>query len=730
MMGNYPHAKVRPKFGVLMQIKYDWMFPPDAKDFMAWMMRNDNILRYCTKEWYAFLVMHVPVVRGIFYKRNRWDEFEYTVSDAMDTIRATINARGKVTMDAFDGLDKVLKRSHEVSLLHATKLKKGAFAEIMRDNLNKFYDVNILDQKSTWDVPPDDGRLTAQQMELLELVAEKFNRRFNETGEKAIVLDWLLPAGISERGYKLVRTAYYLYEREDVPDHRLSRFARELYVISKIDFAILRTLLNKFVMLTKTRTLKLSANTALAQIEAKRHTLRIAPWQTLPPDAFSYWECPSCLRTSSYVIQPIIKDGAEIRIHDLGHEKSFYNPTDGHLYCARQTATQAHKDLNIRKLADDPTHKFDDNLERAKMIRKYHSTPDCINSRLVEIDYLGKIRFLDGKPFALCTVCCGLIAYQTSKYGKLGLTCTHHTGIPIVPPPAIPESKPVRALTSAEIRSRNILSLGAEGGGGAQSAANPDNSSSSNSTFDELISRLRRTNIGCHAPLITPPAHSFSARFSAAESLIEDYRENMQMTASVNGINNNSTSAVNVNNTPASRENMMDESDLTRFLSDFSDSITTTTPNVTNDVGGAKGNDEDDERESKNGVIATENTSSEGCIPSNSVFTKKLTKVHVCAYCQRPLKIPLKANKKHTGTMSAFCVRLYDDFSDAVIEGREDGVKNVWLCSFDYYRCRYQFRNNHTPMASLIFKIIAKSRLAAAAHKGAQRNLPAAKGRR
>lgn len=101
LLGNYPHARVRPPLWVRVAIRRGFRREYCPATVFGWISRHDKIARYCTREFYVHCLSYMPLVET--HLMNRWCDWD---SARAVVLRATDSMRMELTKVANDAPHK------------------------------------------------------------------------------------------------------------------------------------------------------------------------------------------------------------------------------------------------------------------------------------------------------------------------------------------------------------------------------------------------------------------------------------------------------------------------------------------------------------------------------------------------------------------------------------------------------------------------------------------------
>jgi hypothetical protein len=423
LLGNYPHAKERPKFGKRIEITENFRstFLTESS-FFLWMNENEDFVYYCTKELYAYMIQQQYSIDVMKSESSHWTKIKSMIFEAMDISRSYVS-RSNGNRDGFIEIKKEISTMHQETLKYLTKLRKGTFLDIAINEMNKFYDKSIVDKYSA-SIQNSEMELSQEVLDAMDIVIKQ---RYTIYIDNVIETKWLICFGITKNGFEEIRNLYFDYEVKDIADNAIIRRIERIYKANKLDFHIIRCYLKKIYDHKSFGEYKLCYRQAFNQKMALRSKFFVPPWEGLSEDSDLFYYCEICKKWSNPIIDPISKKTSP-NVYALGLEKALYDYTTDSLYCGKQNTS-----INVRKLMDNGLYYKEGKIEdqkAAKTIRKHKEVARCCDTKLVPVNMIGIIKKLNNKLWALCEICGGLTEFEGAKLGKLGFTCgMHHSDI-------------------------------------------------------------------------------------------------------------------------------------------------------------------------------------------------------------------------------------------------------------------------------------------------------------
>ncbi|KKL72763.1 hypothetical protein LCGC14_2081670, partial [marine sediment metagenome] len=297
MLGNYLHAGYRPCFEIRLEIRKSFQERNILNNnyFFLWMMENEQLVYYATKEMYVFMVESQYILDVIMKETSYWDEIKKSIIKAMDMSRTaicTLNCFSWEKQYSFtEILDKDLKQIHQHDMLpHISKLKKAIYLDMMVQEMTKYHEKYIINKNSTaiqssemllsayFINDDDDIDGTEEYMQILSDMQFVIDSRCTDKETNQIELKWLKCFKISEKGFEEIRLLLFDYECKDIADNAINRRLDRIYKNSKYDFHMIHVFFKLIQEKKSFGNFKLSYDYAKNQIFALRSKYSILPW--------------------------------------------------------------------------------------------------------------------------------------------------------------------------------------------------------------------------------------------------------------------------------------------------------------------------------------------------------------------------------------------------------------------------------------------------------------------
>lgn len=432
-MGNYIHAKYRPSLKTRLSIYNSFNSNKLTDDTLfLWMIENDQLVYYVTKEFYKYMVETQHVLDQVMEETTHWKEIKKGIVNAMDMARTAIDNDKIEDVNTFSNLDKDMKRNHQNMLSFITKLRKADFLEMMIQQMNKVHEKIAVNKKSTdvqtsemilisYDTDPNKKNIIKTILDLQFIVDERFTAR----KQTKLELRWLKCFGISKIGYDSIRSLYFDYECRDIADNGLGRRITEIYNVSSYDFHLIRVFFQMIYEKRLFAEFKLSIDYAERHRAVLRAKYCIEPWEDLPDDIDLFYYCTICHKWGHSIVDPLTPK-TKLNIYTQGLERTLYDHRTNKIYCGKQNTSMSIKKLMDSELFYKIGEIDDGDIKSARIIRKYKEIGKCCDTPLKSQHMIGICKKLGGKLWALCEICGCLTQWEGAKFSNIGFTCERH----------------------------------------------------------------------------------------------------------------------------------------------------------------------------------------------------------------------------------------------------------------------------------------------------------------
>jgi hypothetical protein len=365
---------------------------------------------------------------------KNWSDIKIICVRSMDMIRSTISNYRLYNMfqqqpdktlansvGIFEALEKIKEKlavlEQRMSVL-LDKLKKCNFLNLMLFYIDKYYQVNIVNKKSTVSV----GSESVLSKEIIAAI-DKVSMYAAVKFKTFVPTKYLKCFGISKEAYEEIRDFYFRYEIMNTPDNSVRGILENIYKRDPADFFILRSY---FQGIRKYRNIEIypcsldHMNETLYSTKIKR---MIEPWVPLQEKHTRYYLCVACGKWACPVVDPSSLPSI-VNIFSLGKEKVSRDPFTDCLYCGKQVTS-----ITIKNLLESRAYHYQGNIEDegiAKAIRTHKDTINCSTVPLIYVRLACCIVSVGGKKFGSCSVCCQPTVFEGAKFGPNGFTCCFH----------------------------------------------------------------------------------------------------------------------------------------------------------------------------------------------------------------------------------------------------------------------------------------------------------------
>lgn len=436
LMGNYPHAEFRVNFLKRLQIRsqfHHYRGFDDTDLFHKWMQANEEMIVCITKEYHMYTVTGMYALDKIMEETKNWKNIKKICVRSMDMIRSMISnfklyskvLQGESLISDEDLSLQLLSRikralaflEQKMSIL-IDKLKKCGFLGLMLAYIDKFYQSNIVEKKSTVSITSEDY-LSKEVIEGIDLVASWVSLKYTDY----VPTKYLKCFGITQQSYEDIRDFYYRYEVLNTPDNSLKVILENIYNRSKEDFFILR---HYFYSIKKCRNIEILPFTQ-SQFEDCMHSIKvkrmIEPWTPLTEQVTRYYFCAVCNKWAHPIVDP--NDiRTVVNIYSIGKEKVSRDVSTQQLFCGKQVTS-----ITIKNAIETDRYTYKGTIDDeglAKQIRAHKSLINCTTVPLRYVHLFGKIVSMGGKKWVTCSICTQPTVFEGAKYGPNGFTCCFH----------------------------------------------------------------------------------------------------------------------------------------------------------------------------------------------------------------------------------------------------------------------------------------------------------------
>jgi hypothetical protein len=489
LLGNYPHAEVRPDFETRLHITYSLRtsVTPDTALFL-WIADNEAIIYATLKEFYRYTVSLRPGFEVVLLATTYWKTVSRAIGYGMDRVRAVlvfaaggpgavrVGAAGPPTVSglarrsrspagagagdpyayaatACEGTRRIgagelvggdaglhraamlsaadeLKRLHEhAELPMVHKLRKGAFTDALVAEMTHFFATHILNEHT---VRPQSS-LTELARDIGADCAERVLRAMQ------MVIAARVPRYRTREPLELGWLTAFGVTPAGVAALRALAYDFEMKDIAdngmtqRVEALFERSTRDFFtvhVYFTLVHDWRATQSFALPDnyTESQAAALRCR-WKVMPweplPSAAVFFHY--CPACERWLADTVDASAPESaeKMHSIGTRKALYSMDTGRMHCGLQKVP-----VNTRKQVESGRY---DDLDahvacaaEAKRIRNFLQTPSCASTPAVTVRMLGRVQRLGGHLWALCMVCASLCPWDAHRFGPSGFTCGFH----------------------------------------------------------------------------------------------------------------------------------------------------------------------------------------------------------------------------------------------------------------------------------------------------------------
>ena len=230
LIGSYSHCKVQLKCEARYRVlKRLWCNPPSRSQLQSWIFCSfQNLLFYVIKEHLIYALQLIPSLKSIIEKTYKWKEFCLSVTQAMDTVRSTVeeNVLASGSEDIHAWLSKIEEQLATVSksqLQNLYRAQRQSFSQAIVSTCNR-QDENrgIVDYYSSFD------------RRNKRLIRELAKRETN----LSTCISWLRYFGVSTKPIEMLLNAEKHYQQNSIRNE----IRKMLKAASRHEFETIRCL--------------------------------------------------------------------------------------------------------------------------------------------------------------------------------------------------------------------------------------------------------------------------------------------------------------------------------------------------------------------------------------------------------------------------------------------------------------------------------------------------------
>lgn len=443
LLGNYPHAKQRPKVLERMDIymSFDQTKMTDS-DFFSWIEQNESLTQYTAKEFYIYSVEATWSLDQIFASEETWESIKENVKSAMDMARALLRRKNlmldvhkKFTTETFiEANTECFKNiQHELDIYdddartHLTKSFKKYFVETLNKILKKVKEDTIENQLITIPVISEEY-LRGDTLQIIDTIVSDIQF----TLDKRFETKWLILFGAKPQTIKTVQHLYFKFEKKNMNETMFGNTILELFRDDFYGFHALCVYVSKLLERSLIQYFELPLSVKENQIRAIRQRYKIMPWEEIDFEYDKFYYCTSCKNWISPHINPNRQNLEPV--YSLGLGKCIYCWETKRIFCKRESNSLILKklknnpDLNRDELEEGNTPEERKMVKKtAKAIRQFKTKPVCRQTELSTTPMIGFIIKLNNKMWVICEICGIITPFDHLALSTNGLVCPLHT---------------------------------------------------------------------------------------------------------------------------------------------------------------------------------------------------------------------------------------------------------------------------------------------------------------
>lgn len=486
LLGNYPWATVRPSMGVRLMVRRAFRRRVCPKQMHVWMQRHEKIVRYCTREYHAYLLGFLPLVEDVLMSRwCPWRESKDAIRVAMDTVRQIIGAhdpdplkegsaalwmqQGEGGMRArFKEATAQMESLHDNTLQSNHKLFKGHWCSVFLTHLvdkGKRFGLRWEEVETSpinyhrW--AHDLSKLSARPLWQVDRVlqcASEAVRQFSQHKDDFRVAEfWLRTLGMGGEALVKLRGIHSDYTSNHISDNSLASHLWPCITGSRRDQVVLLAFLFKVHADIRNASFRLPDEIAEAQRRALRARIKVPPAQEDPPWLGDAMYCEKCEEWRTPVASLDRRTGKgggwnELRkpIYSNGIFDVMYDLESHALRCKKKGMSRSSK-RRKKKQQMLKTGKVITDKQADIMLQEEDCYEDeggenrawrtCCCHPITTVNMLGRVKKLRKNIYCLCAYCGSLTYYNARTLDSRDLpNCGMH--LPFLPSEQVEEKPP------------------------------------------------------------------------------------------------------------------------------------------------------------------------------------------------------------------------------------------------------------------------------------------------
>lgn len=369
--------------------------------FLEWMKRgHQQLLFFTMKEYLVFAARSLPALRAELVDRYNWDNFEHTVTEAMNSVREKY-----CTME-FKGIEAMLVsvNKSQTSLYRI----KHPFSHALLQEFEHQDDINFV-------------QVVDQSTEYTELIYQMLIR----VPHAPIPFEWLQYFGVSIEQCKEL-TNIQAQSQTDGNKLALRHFLQKCDSTTRI---AVRSMATAYDRHRNVRMFTLPVHLTVSQIRVLRQRHGVPDGDEAPPMGRSLL-CLHCKTFKGFIVSQ--KAGKPNNLFAYGHSKVLINDQTGHIHCGRRCDKVDKKRTTNAEFEADEVTAARERKRLAKEQRKDAQNKMCAQNRLWEVPLLGNILQFYGSLYTVCPQCGSFMKYDPAQmYNGMYCGCCIKDGKPV-----------------------------------------------------------------------------------------------------------------------------------------------------------------------------------------------------------------------------------------------------------------------------------------------------------
>lgn len=413
LLGMYQHCKKRLSWDTRKQIIRRFVYAkPNRMQMQEWLFTMyQHLLFYIIKEFLTFSMHMIPSLHEELRKTYKWDTFESTVRNAMDSIRSTVEKNVRTSTSIQDWLSQI-----ESTLVQVNKQQLGNLYRPQRQTFTQNV-VSICERldEQAHQINPHIA-LPAEYRKLLREMVIRVPR-----GE--LHIEWLRYFNVKQSSVDALINMHQHYQQNTYR----GELRKILQQSSRHDFEAIRELFAAFQQNHHAvRVFSLPKHYYEKQCVALRRRYGIEKDVEMPPHVGITYLCLSCNTFKGFVVK---KDGKSTNLFANGHYKIIVDDETLKCYCGRRsekTDTKKRKRIAVESFLDGV--ELDEQRRRRvkkewKTQRKAMQNDLCASSECIQFNMTGCLLQFYDRLYLFCPSCGNPTTFHSNQYDNNGFTC-------------------------------------------------------------------------------------------------------------------------------------------------------------------------------------------------------------------------------------------------------------------------------------------------------------------